>query len=172
VVVEQAGVLHRQHVRQAAGLAMPWATSMRKPSTPRSSQNRIVGLEVVEHLGVGEVQVGLLGAKMCRYHWPSSTRLHAGPPKTDGQLFGGSRRPAPAVAEQVAPARATPARPPAPASNHRAGAEVWLGTSRRHPDAQRVGLGQQRVELGEVAEDRLDVARVRDVVAVSAMGDG
>jgi hypothetical protein len=35
-----------------------------------------------------------------------------------------------------------------------------------HLDAVRRGVGQQRVEAGEVAEDRLDVPRVGHVVAV------
>lgn len=51
--------------------------------------------EVVEYLGVVPVDVGLFGANRCRYHWPgvpsaSVTRVQAGPPKTEGQLFGGS----------------------------------------------------------------------------------
>jgi hypothetical protein len=32
---------------------------------------------------------GCSGAKLCRYHGPSGTRDHAGPPNTEGQLFGG-----------------------------------------------------------------------------------
>ncbi|MBY8853342.1 hypothetical protein K7G98_35975, partial [Saccharothrix sp. MB29] len=31
-----------------------------------------------------------MAANRCRYHWPSGTRVHAGPPNWLGQLLGGA----------------------------------------------------------------------------------
>ena len=151
-----------------SGLAMPWATSMRKPSTPRSSQNRIVCSRSATTSGFAKFRSGCSGANMCRYHWPSGTRVHAGPPKTDGQLFGGSLpsgpRPVPEqVARPLGRAGRRGQRRPEPLVVVRA---VVGHQVDGHPDAQAVGVGEQRVELGQVAEHRLDVARVGDVVAV------
>ncbi|CFE41199.1 Uncharacterised protein [Mycobacterium tuberculosis] len=77
------------------GLAMPCATSMRKPSTPRSSQKRSVFSKSSRISGLSQFRSGCSVSKRCRYHWPglpsgSRTRVQAGPPNTDSQLFGGS----------------------------------------------------------------------------------
>jgi len=36
------------------------------------------------------IKIGCSLVNMCRYHWPSGTRVHAGPPKWFCQLVGGS----------------------------------------------------------------------------------
>ena len=51
--------------------------------------------ELLAHLRVRQSKSGCDESKRCRYHWPgvpsaSMTRVQAGPPKTDSQLFGGS----------------------------------------------------------------------------------
>ena len=91
-----------------SGFAMPCATSMRNPSTPRSSQNRSVFSRSSTTSGLSQFRSGCSASKMCRYHWPglpsaSMIRVHAGPPKMLGQLFGGCAPSSPAtVAEDVA----------------------------------------------------------------------
>ena len=40
--------------------------------------------------GLRQFRSGWVESKMWRYHWPSGDFDHAGPPKTDFQLFGGS----------------------------------------------------------------------------------
>ncbi len=73
----------------------PWATSTRNPSTPRSSQKRSTRRNSSCTTGFFQLKSGCELSKMCRYHWPgvpsgSVTRVHASPPNTEGQLFGGS----------------------------------------------------------------------------------
>ena len=71
-------------------LTSPCATSTRKPSTPRSSQNRNVAVNSAGTSGFDQSRSGCRESNRCRYHCPSGTRVHAGPPKTERQLFGGS----------------------------------------------------------------------------------
>ena len=68
------------------------ATSIRNPSTPRSSQNRIVFSTSAQTSRLVQFRSGWSAVKMCRYHSPPPgprTRVQAGPPKTLVQLFGG-----------------------------------------------------------------------------------
>ena len=119
-------------------------------------------------LRVGPVQVGLLGREQVQVPLPVR---HPGPGRAAEDrrpvVRRLARRPAAAVAEDVAgPLRAARAAASA-AANHACWSEVWLGTRStvtRMP--QRVRVGDQRVEVGERAEQRIDVARVGDVVAV------
>ena len=119
-----------------SGLAMPCATSMRNPSTPRSSQNRSVSLEVGDDLGVGpssgRAARGRRGAGTTA---PSGTRVHAGPPKTDGQLFGGSLAvgAAPVAEEVPRPLRGARARRPAPPGTTRGRASCGWAPGRWSP---------------------------------------
>ena len=126
-------------------------------------------LEVGDHLGVGEVQVRLLRREEVQV--PLPVRHAASTP--------GRRRPT----ASCSAARCRPARGPSRNKYRARSGEPGAAASAalepvvlvravvrhqvdRHPDAERVGLGEQGVELGQVAEDRLDVARIGDVVAV------
>ena len=71
------------------------ATSTRKPSAPRSSQNRSTDRNSSRTSGFSQFQSGCLVSNRCRYHWPGVpsglvVRVQAGPRKQDSQLFGGS----------------------------------------------------------------------------------
>ena len=107
-----------------------WATSMRKPSTPRSDQNRSVRTKSSRTSGLSQLRSGCSTAKKCRYHWPSRDPL----PRraAEERLPVGRRlravRAAP-VAEDVALARGAirPARR-APPGTTRAGSTCGSGT--------------------------------------------
>ena len=71
-------------------LTMPWATSTRKPSAPRSSQNRRIARNSSHTSGFSQLRSGWEESNRCRYHCPSGTRVHARPPNKDFQLLGGS----------------------------------------------------------------------------------
>ena len=67
-------------------------TSMRKPSTPRSSQKRSVSCMAVDDLGVAPVEVGLLGQEEVQVPLlgAPSSHVHAGSSANAAvQLFGG-----------------------------------------------------------------------------------
>ena len=66
----------RPTVGRPAALTMPWATSMRKPSTPRSSQNRSTSSNSARTSGLSQLRSGWAGSNRCRYHSPSAV---AGP---------------------------------------------------------------------------------------------
>ena len=136
------------------GLAMPCATSTRKPSTPRSSQNRRMRSNSAGTAGLVQFRSGCSGANRCRYHCPSGTRCQAGPPNCDGQLFGGSSpfgaAPVPED-EQVALGAA------GPGGQRRLEPRVPVGEVVRHdvdrdPHAVRVRRLDQVVEVGQRAE--------------------
>ena len=62
---------------------------------PRSHQNRRMPWNSATTSGCFQFRSGWVTSKMCRYHWPgvpsaSVTRVQPRPPKTEGQLFGGS----------------------------------------------------------------------------------
>ena len=153
-------------------LAIEWATSMRKPSTPRSSQNRMIRSNSAGTAGSVQFRSGCSGANRCRYHSPS------GQPRP-GRAAEGRR---PVVRRQLA-VRPRPGRitnrersgasgPPASTAwNHACSLEKWLGTRSTVTLMPRAcAVGEQRVEVGQRAEHRVDVARVGDVVA--AVGHG
>ncbi|CAM5735161.1 hypothetical protein SALBM311S_10370 [Streptomyces alboniger] len=118
-------------------LKRPAATSMRKPSTPRSSQKRSVRSNSSATSGVRQFQSGCSGVNMCRYHWPgrpsaSVTRLQAGPPNMACQLLGGSAPSGPRPSAKWK--RSLAALPGAAASaswNHGCSLEQWFGTMSR-----------------------------------------
>ncbi len=74
----------------ARSLARPWATLTRKPATPRSDQKRSVVRKSVRTSGWSQFRSGCSGANRRRYHCPSGSRVHAGPPKQETQSVGGS----------------------------------------------------------------------------------
>ena len=161
--------------RRPASLSRPCATSTRKPSTPRSSQNRRTVLEHVADLGVAPVEVGLGGVEEVQV--PLAVR-HPGPRR---------RRRRPNASCSAAPRRSARGRrgtgsAPAPgcpgalasaAWNQACSLEVWLGTRStitRSPSSW--ARGDQRVGVGQGAEQRVDVRVVRDVVAVVVLRRG
>ena len=109
---------------------MPCATSMRKPSTPRSSQNRRTESNSARTSGLSQLRSGCSGANRCRYHCPSVARqrVQAGPPKTDSQSLGGSSPSSPRPAGSGSGARRRPGRSASAARNQACWSEVWLGT--------------------------------------------
>ena len=150
-----------------AGLAIPCATSMRNPSTPRSSQNRRIRSNSAGTSGLVQSRSGCSGANRCRYHSPSGTRVQAGPPNDRRPVVRRQLAVRAAAGRKMNRARSgCPAPAASAAENHGCWSEKWLGTmSIGDPDAERVRLGEQRVEVGQRAEQRVDVARVGDVVA-------
>ena len=147
------------------------ATSIRKPSTPRSSQKRRIRVELVLHVLVVPVEVGLLGSE-----------------EVEVVLAGG-----------VVPRPGRPAesgRPPVRAPSGSAGAEEVVrpvgvirvgdrvpeplvlvrGVVRddvdRHLDPELVRVGDERVEVVERAELGVDVDVVGDVIAVVCLRRG
>ena len=56
-------------------LVSMWATSTRKPSTPRSAQNRRVRTKSSRTSGLSQLRSGCSTAKRCRYHCPSGDAL-------------------------------------------------------------------------------------------------
>ncbi|MGW0576650.1 hypothetical protein ACWD25_11915 [Streptomyces sp. NPDC002920] len=70
---------------------MPWATSMRKPSTPRSNQKRRIEANSARTSWLSQLRSGCSGAKRWRYHWHG---YHGDPQRTaerfrDGELRTG-----------------------------------------------------------------------------------
>ena len=109
-------------------LAMPCATSIRKPSTPRSSQKRSVRSRSAATSGLDQSRSGCSAANRCRYHWPSGTRVQAGPPKRDCQLFGGSAPSSPVPSRKTYRRRAGLAGSATAATKLAWRSESWLGT--------------------------------------------
>ncbi len=89
------GVARRRVVGEALGLDHAVGDVHPEAVDPAVEPETEDGAELLLHLFVVPVEVGLVASKMCRYHWPgvlsaSVTRCHMPPPNTDSQLFGGS----------------------------------------------------------------------------------
>lgn len=98
---------------------------MRKPSTPRSNQNRSTSRNSWCTTGFSQFRSGCSGAYRCRYHSPSGTRLQAEPPNRDCQSLGGSGL----AGRNQNISRCGEPGPAATASrNQRCRSEQWLGT--------------------------------------------
>ena len=139
---------------------MPCATSTRKPSTPRSSQNRRTSSNSARTSGCSQFRSGCRESNRCRYHWPSGEpgpgrRRRRSTPSCSGAA---RRRDRGRRGTGTGRAPASPA-PTASASwNQTCSSEVWLGTRstmtrRPRPWAR----GEQRVEVVERAEQRVDL---------------
>ena len=110
-------------------LVSMWATSTRKPSTPRSAQNRSVRTKSARTSGCAQFRSGCSTAKWWRYHCPSATRSQAGPPNIETQSVGGCSPSGPVPSRKTYRSRAAEPRPAASASWNQAwSSEVWLGT--------------------------------------------
>jgi hypothetical protein len=130
-------------------------------------------LEVGPHFGVRPVQVRLLGGEQVQVPLPGAAVgvLHPGPGRSTEDALPVVGRFVAALAAPAAEVVAAPLRGPRCGVDGRAEPLVLAGRVVRHEvdrDAQAVlvGVGDEAVERGEVAEHRVDVARVRHVVAV------
>ncbi|CAM5264712.1 hypothetical protein SVIOM74S_02236 [Streptomyces violarus] len=141
-------------------LTRPWATSMRKPSTPRLNQNRRIDSNSVRTSGCCQLRSGCSGANRWRYQSPSGSRVQAGPPKQDTQSFGGSAPSGPrAGAEDVALAF----RAARSGRQRRLEPGVLVGGVVGHDvgddaDPVRVRFGDEPLGVGQGAEARVDGA--------------
>ena len=155
------------------GLAMPCATSMRKPSTPRSSQNRSVFSRSSNTSGLSQFRSGCSASNRCRYHWPglpsgSTTRVQARPAEDRQPVVRRMKSAGPgAVAEDVAlPLHAARAGGQRGLKPRMLGAGVVGHQIHGDLDAPGVRGLDEPVQRVDAAEQRVDVARVRHVVAV------
>ncbi len=147
---------------------MAWTTSMRNPSTPRSSQKRMTPCMASTTSGLSQFRSGCWGRNWCRYH--CSVAVVPGPGPTP---FDEGARPSCWAARRARRRRATRTSPAwGRPGCCRDGLEprVLVGAVVGHevhqdPDAEGVGVGHEAVEGGEVAEERVDVAEVGHVVA-------
>ena len=131
----------------SGSLASPWATSTRKPSTPRSSQNRRMDSNSARTSGLRPVEVGLLGGEEVQVPLTGVRRLgHTRP--------GGSAEDALPVVRGLRRrrARARRGRGSAPARRCRA---------RRRRAARNHGCSVGRVVRDEIDDDsKAEVVRV------------
>ncbi len=157
------------HVRQAGGLRHPVrhvdAEAVDAAVQPEPHRR----LEVRRHRRVGPVQVRLLGREQVQVPLPVRD---PGPGRAAEDRVPVVRRLGAVLAAR--PSRNTycarsglPGAAASAAAKSACRSEVWLGTrSIVTLRPQLVRVGDQRVEVGQVAEQRVDVARVGDVVAV------
>ena len=143
------------------------------PSTPRSNQNRSTSSNSCADLRVGPVEVRLLGreqvqvplagrAVRARSSWSRRARR-----RSTASRSAAASPPGPRPGRNQNRSRSADPGPAASAAvNHGCRSEQWFGTtSMIDPDAERVRLRDQRVGVGEGAEDGVDGAVVGDVVA-------
>ena len=79
--------------------------------------------------GFSQLKSGCSGAKRWRYHSPSGTRVHAGPPKVESQSVGASLPSSPRPGRKTYRARSGLPGPAASAAwNQTCWSEEWLGT--------------------------------------------
>ena len=149
---------------RAGSLPMAWITSMRNPSTPRSSQNRRMSCMAASTSGFAQFRSGCSGRNRWRYHWPAAgSSVHAGASRNGRASCSGARRRAvpPDVPVALGSVAARPGRDEP---------GCWSRRVVRHPvddeaQARGVGLGEQPVEVVERPEHGVDVAVVAHVVA-------
>ena len=143
---------------------MQWTTSMRKPSTPRSSQKRSTPCMASTTSGFDQLRSGCCGRNRWRYHCPvASSSVQAGPPKAARQLFGGAPS---RSSRQWYQSRFGDDRDERDSRNQGWWSDVWFGTqSTSTRMLALVRSGDQAVGVRQGAEQRVDVAVVADVVA-------
>ncbi len=167
-----SGIRVRRVVAEIRVLHHMGATSMRKPSTPRSSQKRATSNIAERTCGVSPVQVRLLGQEdvevvlLPRFiPLPGRAGEHADPVVRQSAV---RLRVAPHVPVRlrVVPRRARLDEPGVLVAG------VVRDVVDEDPDAARVRLGDQLVEVSEGAEERVDIGVVGDVVAEVGHGGG
>ena len=144
-----------------------WTTSMRKPSTPRSSQKRSTSCIASTTSGLRQFRSGCSGRNGWQVVLAASRRPTSRPAAAEDRAASCSaaRRPAPRSRQTYQSRFGVVAARPRVARTTGAGPRCGSAPSRGDLDAARVRLRDQRVEVGEVAEERVDVAVVGDVVA-------
>ena len=156
----------RARCRRASGsLPILCTTSMRKPSTPRRSQKRSTSCIAASTSGSSQLRSGCSARNECRYHSPVCAVAASRPGRcrrtTTSSCSAASSPVAPDV--PVAPRRSRPTRdsgePRVPVGR------VVRDEVEEHAQPELVGAGDQRVGVGERAEERVDVGVVGDVVA-------
>ena len=155
-------------------LARPWATSTRKPSTPRSDQNRSVVRKSSRTSRLSQFRSGCSAANRCRYHCPSPDPGPGRAAERDSQSDGGSDPSGPVPSRKMYRSRAgDPVGAASASRNHACRFEVWFGTmSTMTLMPGGVQRGDHLVEVRERAQARVDVAVVVDVVAAVDQGRG
>ena len=166
-----------RRVGQRRVLGKACATSMRKPSTPRSNQNRRMSSNSARTSVLSQLRSGCLGSNRCRYHSgpPSAsvTRVQARPPKTLRQSLGGSRPSGPLPSQDVAVACRGSGRCGQRLGEPRVFVRGVVGDDvEDDAKTQLVGLDEHLLGFGESAEGRVDAAVVGDVVAAVGHGRG
>ena len=152
--------------RSSASLMMRLHTSMRKPATPRSNQNRRMSVELVAHVVVPPVEVGL--RRQVVEHVVLAGRVVERPRRAAEAAHPVVRRRAVGLADR--PTRtsrgARPSATNATSTNHGCWSLVWFGTkssSTRMPRSCAAATSASNV--GERAQLGLHRAVVGDVVA-------
>ena len=116
----------------SGSLPSRWTTSMRKPSTPRSSQKRSVSCIAASTSGLAQLRSGCSGGNECRYHWPVARSWR--PRRPDRARTRSASRwgapPGPAVAPDVPVALRVVARATATPGTRGAGRRCGSGPSR------------------------------------------
>ena len=153
-------------VGASGSLPRQCTTSMRKPSTPRSSQKRSDVVHGGLDLRVRPVQIGLLGQEECRYYCPvASSHVQAGAAAERGEPVVGRPPPGAGRATRTSPRFGLSRDERALDEPGMLVAGVVRHPVEEHPHAALVRFGEQAIEVGERAEERIDVAVVGDVVA-------
>ena len=145
-------------------------TSSRKPSTPRSSQPRIIASWAARTAGSRQLRSGCSAQERVQVELPAAAvpASQAEPPKNDTQLFGGTGRPRrrPAGSRQRYQSACSLSRLERESTNHGWRWLVWLRTRSRTTASPRSWAARDEpVEVVHRAEQRIDRRVVRDVVA-------
>ncbi len=151
--------------RSCASWKQKLMASRRRPSTPRSSQKRMLSSDGAPHIRVVEVQVGLLAQEIVQVVLPAARFPGPGDTAEDRQPVVGRRAVFARVGPHVPVGLGIVAALPAFLEPR-----VLVGSVARHLvdddlESESMRLRDEPVEIRERAEDRIDGAVVGDVVA-------
>ena len=161
--------------RSTDSLYSEWATSTRKPSTPRSSQNRSTSSNIAGTSGLRQFRSGWVAVEEVEVPLVGTLDPVPGRPAEDGVPVVGRLVAVGALAreEQVALALGAAGLGGQRLLEPRVLAGGVVGHDVEDDlEAQLVGAGEQVVGVAEPAEERVDVGVVGDVVAVVVLGGG
>ena len=139
--------------------------SSRKPSTPRSSQKRVMSSSASWTWPVVEVQIRLFGQEVVHEILLAAGVPLPGGAAEDRQPIVGRRAVRLGVGPHIPVGLGVGAARPALLEPRMLVGSVRDHLVDHHLEAEPVRLGDKGVEIGERAEHRVDVAIVRDVVA-------